>query len=258
MFSLAPLSAAEDKGADQSSAIAIVVTVLILALLLTILGVWYYRRRTKVLQKDLQNRSVLYVENSKNPMRHNQNDLIISEPAVLEEESEGPPLVGVATSAIASNLPNNLLSKPRYEKNVNIDAFKLGMEEAQHTGRGTPINSGACGRSTPMSAGGACGRSTPLNGGGACGGAEDDFEEILNRKPLNINMFDEAESPVKNNNLLEHNRKINKPRINNLLKNTVDDEKEGFENNIDMADDNDDEIAIAKMSNYLGSYSEKK
>jgi hypothetical protein len=36
--------------------VAIVVTVLILALLATILGVWYYRRRTKVLHKDLQNR----------------------------------------------------------------------------------------------------------------------------------------------------------------------------------------------------------
>lgn len=249
IFSLAPLSAAEDPGTSQSSAIAIVVTVLILALLLTILGIWYYRRRTKILQKDLQNRSVYYVENSiLDPARHhhNQNDLIIpnSDPVILEDEFEGPPLVGTATAALtttaatANNVPNNLLAKPRFEKNVNIDAFKLGMDSE------SPI--GACGRNTPVNTG-ACGRNTPLSGG-ACGGVEDgEFPEVIPKKPLNVNMFDDVESPIKNNFLLEHNRKINKPKINNVINNTLE------EDDVDI-DTNDDEIAIAKMSNYLGSY----
>jgi hypothetical protein len=248
IFSLAPLSAAEDPGTSQSSAIAIVVTVLILALLLTILGIWYYRRRTKILQKDLQNRSVYYVENSiLDPARHhhNQNDLIIpnSDPVILEEEFDGPPLVGGAAAAVvpnstANNVPNNLLAKPRFEKNVNIDAFKLGMDSE------SPV--GACGRNTPVNSG-ACGRSTPLSGG-ACGGADDaETPDVTLKKPLNVNMFDEVESPIKNNFLLEHNRKINKPKINNVINNTLEEDAADI-------DPNDDEIAIAKMSNYLGSY----
>ena len=247
IFALAPLSAPGGDETGQSSAVAIVVSVLVLALILTILGIWYYRRRTKILQKDLQNRSVYYVENSiLDPARHhhNQNDLVIpnSDPVLLEEESEIQALGGagvVTTTALNSSVPNNLLSKPRYEKNVNIDAFKLGMDAAESPipgGRSTPLNTGACGRSTPSNY-------------GACGGA-DDIPEVDTppKKPLNVNMFDEAESPVKNNFLLEHNRKINKPKINNVLNNTIEDKEDDVE-------DDSDEIAIVKMSNYLGGYS---
>lgn len=222
------------------------------------------------MQKDLQNRSVYYVENSiLDPTRHhhNQNDLVVSnsEPNVLDD-SEGPALFVGATAAATSTpsnvsqLQNNLLAKPRYEKNVNIDAFKLGMEEAQ-TGA-------AAGRSTPSTV--ACGRSTPMSGG-ACGSLDDDAIDFpaIAKKPLNVNMFDEDETPVKSNN-----RKINKPKINNLLNNTnnstsvveEDDEDEdvggggkfGVDNpfgvNDNDDDDGDDEMAIVKMSNYLGSY----
>ena len=125
----------------------------------------------------------------------------------------------------------------------------------QTAGRNTPLNSGACGRSTPLNAG-ACGRSTPLNSG-ACGGGDDDFEDNLpKKKPTNVNMFDESEleSPIKNNFLLEHNRKINKPKLNNILNNQLEEEeKHGYDNHVE--DDDDDEVAVAKMSNYLGSYS---
>ena len=251
IFSLAPLSAPDESDTSHSSSVAIVVTVLILALLCTILGVWYYRRRTKVLQKDLQNRSVYYVENSiLDPTRHHnysqQNDVVISnsDPINLDAEFEAPPVVAGATAAAsaatsASNVPNNLLARPRYEKNVNIDAFKLGMDETQ---------TGACGRSTPLSAG-ACGRSTPMN-------ATDEAFDAL-KKPLNVNMFDEDETPTKSNN-----RKINKPKINNLLKQSTNEsnEKFGIENpfGVDDSDaETDDDAAIAKMSNYLGSYDDK-
>ena len=265
IFSLAPLSAPDESESSQSSSVAIVVTVLILALLCTILGVWYYRRRTKVLQKDLQNRSVYYVENSiLDPARHHnynqQNDLVIpnSDPINLEAEFETPPVVAGATSAAVasasastSNVPNNLLARPRYEKNVNIDAFKLGMDETQ---------TGACGRSTPLSTG-ACGRSTPMSASGA---VDDPFDAF--KKPLNVNMFDEDETPTKSNN-----RKINKPKINNLLKQSnaaadadadESDQKFGIENPFGVSDsdadtDDDDDVAIAKMSNYLGSYDDK-
>jgi hypothetical protein len=80
------------------------------------------------------------------------------------------------------------LARPRYEKNVNIDAFKLGMDETQ---------TGAGGRSTPMTAE-SCGRSTPMSTG-ACGSVDDDAFDFP-KKPLNVNMFDEDESPVKYNN----------------------------------------------------------
>jgi len=214
---------------------------------------------------------VYYVENSiLDPARHhhNQSDLVVtnSEPNILEDP-EGPSLFGSAVAATSTpsnvNLPNNLLlAKPRYEKNVNIDAFKLGMEEASQT------SAGACGRSTPSAV---AGRSTPMSG--ACGSVADDadaFDVLPLKKPLNVNMFDEEdETPVRGGN--SYNRKINKPKINNLLNNSVVAEEEdddddvsggkfGVDNPFGVDDndgDDDDELAIVKMSNYLGSYDKK-
>lgn len=61
------MQAAAASGQDSGShaqAVSIVVTVLVFALVITVLVVAYYRRRMRRMQEDLKNRSVLYIENT--------------------------------------------------------------------------------------------------------------------------------------------------------------------------------------------------
>ena len=119
---VAPLAAAPSS--SSSAVIAVVVVLLTIALLGTILGVWYYKRRTRVLEKDLQNRSVYYVENSiLDPLRHQQMDLIAENPATLvirddyylrnipDSRSNTALGSGAAATSVNMNVPNDLVKR---------------------------------------------------------------------------------------------------------------------------------------------------
>lgn len=131
IFSLSPLASPSDESPSSSVAAVITVVVLFIALLCTILGVWYYKRRTRVLEKDLQNRSVYYVENSiLDPLRHQQVDLIAENPRTLvirddyhrsipDSRSNNPVVLG-ATANVPNNLVKRYLSKKTYRNQNNI------------------------------------------------------------------------------------------------------------------------------------------
>jgi len=123
VVSLSPLSEPSKESSTNSASVIVIVVVLAVALLVTVLGVWYYKRRTRVLEKDLHYRSVYYVEGSiLDPARHHQLDSMDAYPEtiVIRDEHQSSPLVsrsqrsdllGAAGFSSATNLPNNLVSR---------------------------------------------------------------------------------------------------------------------------------------------------
>lgn len=234
----APLDQGNDSN-SHSKTVAVVLSVLFLTIATIICIVVYYRRRMNRLKSDLQNRSVYYVENSiLDPGRHQNHDMVITDQDPLENYQD--PIV--QTVFQANNLLNNIntsggaTSNAKMEKNVNIDRFKLGLQDEEQ-----PSNS--CLKSVEAS--------------GACALVDEDVEAprspyeaaALEKKNLDINVFEEeSPSKEKNNFLLDNSRKINKPNVdlvfhrNNLV---LSDQKK------DETEENDDEVAIAKMTAYL-------
>ena len=232
----------QDQDSQHGATVAIVLSVLFLAITTIVLIAIYYRRRMNRLKSDLQNRSVYYVENSiLDPGRHQHHDVVITDRDPLDDDfaitSGGDPAIAMA-NRIANNMPNNTtLSLAKHEKNVNIDRFKLGQEQEPSTSAG----------------------------GGACALPEDDeedpeeiFVEPLETKNLDINVFSTEESPskVKNNFFLEKQEKVNKPNVD-LVFNRNNFASAASSNANDNGDEQDeehideDEIAIAKMTSYL-------
>lgn len=244
----APLDQDSSTSSSKSSTVAIVLSVLFLTLTTIVLIIVYYRRRMKRLQKDLKNRSVCYVENSilDGSRQHPNADMIITDHDPVEDSPD--PILHTVFQA-PNNLPNNAgaaSTSVKLEKNVNIDRFKLGLDEASASGGA----SGACGG---VGSGGAC----------AIPDEESDDEMVppsvadlpMPMKNTDVNVYEEDFSPSKekNNFLLDNSRKINKPTVDLVF----------HRNNFSIpADDDDgkdeeqeeapeDEIAIAKMTNYL-------
>lgn len=89
--------------------------------------------------------------------------------------------------------------RPRYEKNVNLENYKLGRDHDRPTG-------GACRAETPT---------------GACGGTESDVElEAPISKPSNINMYDDDYSKKASG---KSQSKIQKTTINSVIRNNLED-----------------------------------
>lgn len=248
MLDLTNAAPLEDEiNTSHSSTVAIILSVLFLALVTAILIVVYYRRRMKRLEMDLNNRSVLYVENSiLDHGRHHNHALVISDKDPIEV-SDYP--TDPTMTVMPNNAPNNAaaltssMAAVRQEKNVNIDRYKLGLEDSQN-------QESAC---SDMSGGGACAIPDEEEGG-ACGGAEELPEPIFNapnKKNLDINVFeDESPSKERNNFLLDNSRKINKTNVDLVFhRNDLSLPKEEDDN-----EDEDDEVSIAKMTSYLNEH----
>ena len=134
-------SSADGDSNSHTQAIAIVAVVLILAVIVTILLVVYYRRRLNRVEKDLQNRSVLYIENSvlTPDMQARKHDMVIRNVDPYDHISSNRiqnNTMEMATSGAADALEpptvdGAVAASPRPEKNVNIDRFKLGEEEVE-------------------------------------------------------------------------------------------------------------------------------
>jgi hypothetical protein len=136
----ASLRANEESSSHHATYVSVIATVLLLALIITVLFVIYYRRRMRRMQKDLEHRSVRYIENS--VQGHHQeikkNELVISNSDPLDEME---PKVYATNNASAA--ANNSNATRNNEKNVNIDKFKLGVEEGQE-GEASTSTQGAC------------------------------------------------------------------------------------------------------------------
>ena len=108
----------------------------------------YYRRRLSRVEKDLQNRSVLYIENSvlTPDMQARKADMIIRNVDPYDYISSNNSNISsnriqnntmeMATSNVADApeppvVDGAAAASPRPEKNVNIDRFKLGDEEVE-------------------------------------------------------------------------------------------------------------------------------
>jgi len=254
LASAAPLEE-QNQDSNHGATVAIVLSVLFLAITTIVLIAIYYRRRLKRMKTDLQNRSVYYVENSiLDPARHHQHhDVVITDRDPLDDDLaiQSDPAIAMANH-IANNLPNNahaITNNVKHEKNVNIDRFKLGNDNMPSNFDQDFSNANAAGDCSSSSR-------------GACALQVDEIEqeenniEILEEhtisEPKNINVFDAEESPskVKNNFLLEKQEKITKANVDlvfnrNDWKTKNDEETENPEN-LD-----EDEIAIAKMTTYL-------
>ena len=159
LASAAPLEE-QNQDSNHGATVAIVLSVLFLAITTIVLIAIYYRRRLKRMKTDLQNRSVYYVENSIlgkvyylylkmmynftsffpnilflfiDPARHHQHhDVVITDRDPLDDDLaiQSDPAIAMANH-IANNLPNNahaITNNVKHEKNVNIDRFKLGND----------------------------------------------------------------------------------------------------------------------------------
>ena len=258
----APLDANSDGSISHSSTVAIVLSVLFLTIVTVILVVIYYKRRMKRLQKDLANRSVYYVENSViDPARHQNHDMIVTDRDPIDNQQD--PILHTVFQQ--NNVPNNLTASQtvKLEKNVNIDRFKLGLENDE----GAACSSSAVGvagnsnLNSNLTVGMAGNSNFPNDSCASVSGAcalpdSSDDEELPDLPPvkkfIDVNVFEEeSPSKEKNNFLLDNSRKINKANVdlvfhkNNLVipKKT---EEEKAEEEIP-----EDEIAIAKMTAYL-------
>jgi len=127
-----------ESGGGGARAASLAAIILLLLLLVTILAVVYYRRRMQRMKKDLDHRSVRYIENSvlDRSKSHNPNEMVITaEPYPFELPPQQAPAAMVAasegTTVGAMAMPNNTRSVAR-EKNVNLDRFKLGDDDGEH------------------------------------------------------------------------------------------------------------------------------
>jgi len=208
----------QDGSSSHSQTVAIVLSVVFLTLVTVIMVIIYYRRRMKRLQKDLQNRSVYYVENSiLDPGRHaGQHDMVITDRDPVEIQPD--PLIHTVFSSnhqVVNNLNNSAASKHvKAEKNVNIDRFKLGFEESTADESAVADPSSCCGSAAADQL-----ASEQL---GACAMSVEDpmpptpsDESVAgSRKNYDINVFeDDSPSHEKNNFLLDNARKINKANV---------------------------------------------
>lgn len=223
-----------EAGLSHSGTVAVVIAVLILAIVTATLIVVYYRRRMKRLQKDLNNRSVYYVENSiLDPGRHH-HDLVVTNGDPLQDDNDDHVAPG------AQALPNNaaIATTVRLEKNVNIDRFKLGTTGAEDNDEEAAAAADQC---------------------GGCAEESAFEEETMVKLPVDVNVFCEDESPSKskNNFLLDNNRKINKANVdlvfhrNDLRQSSATNETNEIEEDNDDDDQVEDEVTIAKMTTYL-------
>ena len=135
-------SSADGDSNSHTQSIAIVAVVLILAVVVTVLLVVYYRRRLNRVEKDLQNRSVLYIENSvlTPDMQARKHDMVIRNVDPYDHISSNRiqnNTMEMATSGAAAGVSESpavdgaMAVTPKPEKNVNIDRFKLGEGEGE-------------------------------------------------------------------------------------------------------------------------------
>ena len=138
-------ASAEGDSSSHTQAIAIVAVVLILAVVVTVLLVVYYRRRLNRVEKDLQNRSVLYIENSvlTPDMQARKHDMVIRNVDPydyinsnissnrIQNNTMEMATSGAAAATESPAVDGAAAATPKPEKNVNIDRFKLGEEEAE-------------------------------------------------------------------------------------------------------------------------------
>ena len=257
----------QDGSSSHSQTVAIVLSVVFLTLVTVIMVIIYYRRRMKRLQKDLQNRSVYYVENSiLDPGRHaGQHDMVITDRDPVEIQPD--PLIHTVFSSnhqVVNNLNNSAASKHvKAEKNVNIDRFKLGFEESTADESAVADPSSCCGSAAADQL-----ASEQL---GACAMSVEDpmpptpsDESVAgSRKNYDINVFeDDSPSHEKNNFLLDNARKINKANVDLVFhKNNLSGSGSALRPNPEpeQEEDNDetlheDDIAIAKMTAYLNDH----
>jgi hypothetical protein len=126
----------KSSDSDSSShvqAVSIVAAVLILAIIVTVLVVIYYRRRMNRLEKDLQNRSVLYIENSAltSDMQARKADMVIknvdpydivvSHNRIMNNVAQMATEGGAMGGGGGPSPRPEFGGRPRPEKNINID-----------------------------------------------------------------------------------------------------------------------------------------
>ncbi len=223
----------------------------------------------KRLQKDLNNRSVYYVQNSiLDPGRHHNNgDLVVSDddlldgPGVLSDgdNAGGRPELNINEITINSNsVPNNAgvataaTTSATKEKNVNIDRFKLGTAAEDLV---DPEQGACC--SVPEDD--HCQEDAVDDSLGACGATS-------NSRPKNcdVNVFEEDDSPrkIKKTNLeqvfqrndLRASDSGRSPAANANASASASNSCAGQQLTGEEEERNEheeDEITIAKMASYL-------
>ncbi len=135
IIDFSPLSAnQETSGASTAGVATLVAILLLLALVATVLAVLYYRRRMRRMQKDLENRSVRYIENSVSggriPPINKHEMIIVTNDSVDIMNGARPRSTVIANNqAVSNNTSSARGSSFRAEKNVNLDRFKLGDED---------------------------------------------------------------------------------------------------------------------------------
>jgi len=130
---LAPYSGQDEGGTNTTGPVAI--SILIIALVAVILVIVYYRRRMKVMKKDLKNRSVYYSDRGSVDSSRT-HDLIIRDSDPLNNGLEGVSTVNNLNNQTQEdpNLLNNVrltLDSQRYQTNL-ADAQDSGASNALH------------------------------------------------------------------------------------------------------------------------------
>ena len=222
-----PLQAQNGSGSHKHAGV-IVAVVVILALVVLVLVFLYYRRRMSRMKKDLENRSVRYIENSVlqssvhiNPVNQNGGGY---ETSVVDPDANNQTNnvmnvrnnVYAAACASTSGSSSAASSTSRPEKNVNIDRFKLGEDEDEDDDE---VDCGA-------------------EGAAAAAAAAVPTTTTSSPKPphaaKNVNVFDKDDfdwSPSKEKNnakLADLNRKIAKANVNSVINNL--EERDNLEN----------------------------
>ncbi len=224
IIDFASLTGNTDSSSSHTQAVSIVAAVLILAIIITVLIVVYYRRRMNRLQKDLQNRSVLYVENSvlTPDMQARKADLVIRNVDPYDEISSNRirnnvVQMATASSSATATVDGAMAASPKPEKNVNIDRFKLGMEEQE----------GAAGGGDDAEAAAAATKAKVLmedeEGDDEYNSSADSATALADKVPFDINLYEEYSPSKEKNNAkladLYYKKNLNKENINVVLNN---------------------------------------
>ena len=237
VIDFSPLQQADGSSSAQAGVIVAVVVVLC-AVALILVGL-YYRRRMLRMKKDLENRSVRYIENSVlDPVRNGSVHVVKHNE--LEATTNSAATVGMAPVQRSPGTPNNRGvmnvrnnvgyvghqqaaaegATARPEKNVNIDKFKLGEDE-EAAGEADGDAMGACAASAY--AGGAC----------ALPDEPEAAEASATSTSKDVNVFSAADdwSPSKaKNNIAKLDRKVAKTNVNIVINNTRDEGLDNVEN----------------------------
>lgn len=235
---LAPYSATNENVSNSTAPIT--VSILIIALVAVILVIIYYRRRMKVMKKDLKNRSVYYSDRGSVDSSRT-HDLIIRDSDPLNTGIEGIATVNNLTTYHTTNDDPNLLNNvritldsQRYQnntsdipnsrlnagtsnlavKNVNLETVKLGAQSC----------------SEALETDGAEGTSYPSSN--------------LDSNHFDVNVF---HNDFKSNINSRSQNKAAKADLEVMIRNNLTEDKGGNPKRQKNREDNDDDDSVLKL-----------